>query len=255
MYIWVILATFMLALYSFNLSYRSDIREIELEPLARSLISKVLIKQQASGEYLKAHTPPYAKITGEDGLPVTSDSVTYSPGVLSTEQLSPAGGGSFLPYGFVDDENVITEIYCIDEAGTNSLACSDENSWVYLMTYTVLPQKWLSIKTGVPSNDFLNAMKDMVGDDPGFGYPICLKYIEGDSEEKKCEQLGLRSRTGTYKIGYDEDDNPIISESLAFEIPRYIANNGTFAETCNDSSNNDMCLVSIYKLNIKKYTE
>ena len=245
----------MLALYSFNLSYRSDIREIELEPLARSLISKVLIKQQAGGQYIKAHTPPYAKITNEEGIPVSASSVTYSPGVLSIEQFTPENGGSYLPYGFVDDENVITEIYCIDEAGTSSVPCSEENSKPYLLTYTVLPQKWLSIKTGVPSNDFLNAMKDMVGDDPGFGYPICLKYIEGDSEEKKCDQLGLRSRTGTYKIGYDEDGNSLVSEALAFEIPKYIANNGTFAETCNNSSNNDMCLAYIYKISIKKYTE
>ena len=253
MYIWVILATLILALYSFNLSYRSDIRKIEIEPLARSIISKILIKQQAGASYIQAHTPPYAKIQSPDGTISPADSVTYSAGVLDQEQLSPASGGSYLPYGFVDNENIVTEIYCLSEDGTSALECSNEASTTYLVSFLVLPQKWLSIKTGLPSNDFLNAMKDMVGDSPEFGYPICKKYAEGDSDDKKCDQLVIRGHSSTYQINYDENNEQTGAEVISFEIPQYISKNGEFAETCNKTSNNNMCLTIIYKNNIKHY--
>lgn len=253
MYIWVILATLILALYSFNLSYRSDIRKIEIEPLARSIISKILIKQQAAALYIKAHTPPYAQIQSPDGTSSPSNSVTFSAGKLSKEDLSASGGGSYFPYGFVDDESVITEIYCLSEDGASALDCNNEDSITYLVSFYVLPQKWLSIRTGLPSNDFLNAMKDMVGDNPGFGYPICKKYAEGDSDEKKCEQLVIQSHTGAYQIGYDENEEQTVTDLISFEIPPYIAQSGEFANTCNNSNNSNMCITMIYKNNIKSY--
>ncbi len=253
MYIWVILATLILALYSFNLSYRSDIRKIEIEPLARSIISKILIKQQAGALYIKAHTPPYAQIQNPDGTSTPSGTVTFATGVLQKEDLSPSSGGSYLPYGFVDDDNIVTEIYCLSEDGTSALECRNEDSITYLVSFLVLPQKWLSIKTGLPSNDFLTAMKDMVGDDPGFGYPICKKYAEGDSDEKKCEQLVIQSHTGTYQIGYDENEEQTVTDLISFEIPPYIAQNGEFADTCNNSNDSNICLTVIYKHNIKLY--
>ena len=41
MYIWMILATFMVLLYSFNLSVRNDMREIKIEPQAEVVVSQL----------------------------------------------------------------------------------------------------------------------------------------------------------------------------------------------------------------------
>ena len=44
MYIWVLLATFIAILYSFNLPTRSDMREIYVEPQAEAIVSKMLLQ-------------------------------------------------------------------------------------------------------------------------------------------------------------------------------------------------------------------
>ena len=47
MYIWVILATFVVALFSYNLSVRSDSRDLYVTPQAQAVISKLLIQHEA----------------------------------------------------------------------------------------------------------------------------------------------------------------------------------------------------------------
>lgn len=249
MYIWVILATFMVALYSFNLSYRSDIRSVEVEPLARALVSKLIIKQQAAGNYIYYNTPPRAKIIDGEGNVVEADTVTYSDGVLSEEDLQPSEGITYLPFGYKNDNSVISEIYCLDKDNYQvAKDCSSPGTDHFLVSYMPIPQRWLNVKTGLPNNDLLAAMKDLVGDDSGFGYPVCQRYIEDTATEtKKCDQLVIRSREGLYKIIYDEDQNSEVSDEFLFEIPYYIAQNGEFSQTCNKDNTDNLCLVYIYE--------
>ena len=150
----MILATFLVALYSFNLTYRSDMRTVEVEPVARALISKLIIKQQAAGRYIRGNTPPYATISNPDGTVVSSDTLTYTSGIISTEDLQQSEGVSYLPYGFKDDGSVTAEIYCVDKNDL-SLAkdCSSEDAIRYLVAYMTVPQRWLNIQTGLPNND------------------------------------------------------------------------------------------------------
>ena len=105
MYIWVLLATFLAMLYSYNLSHRADIREIEVEPVAKALISKLIIKQQAAGRYMRGNTPPFAHSVDESGNVYMSDNITYAAGIISHNELK-----GYLPYGFNDDGDVTTEI-------------------------------------------------------------------------------------------------------------------------------------------------
>lgn len=255
MYIWVILATFMVALYSFNLTYRADLRSVEVEPVARALISKLIIKQQAAGRYMRGNTPPYAKIIDAEGNKVDSDTVTYAPGILTEQQLRPSEGETYLPYGFKEDNSVTTEIYCLDRNNyRNARACSDDNAIRFLVAYMVIPQRWLNVKTGLPNNDLNAAMKELIGYDSSFGYPVCKKYIEDTATgTKKCDQLVIRSREGTYQKGYDDDDNSEVTDEFMFEVPYYIAQNGGFAQTCNNSGNNNLCLMYIYEYKAKYY--
>ncbi len=255
MYIWVILATFMVALYSFNLTYRSDLRSVEVEPVARALISKLIIKQQAAGRYIQGNTPPYAKINNPDGSTMPSDTVTYGPGILTEEELRPSEGVTYLPYGYKDDGTVSVEIYCIDKNNpANAKDCSDEDAARYLVAYMVIPQRWLNVKTGLPNNDLNAAMKEMVGYDSSFGYPLCTKYVEDpDTNKKTCEQLVIRSREGTYQKGYDENEDSEVTNEFMFEIPTYIAKNEGFAKTCNNDQSNALCLMYIYEYKARYY--
>lgn len=256
MYIWVILATFMVALYSFNLAYRADIRSVEVEPIARALISKMIIKQQAAGRYMRGNTPPFASTTDSQGNKISSDTVTYSAGILTSQQLRPSEGVTFLPYGYKDDGTVTTEIYCIDRNNPrNAKSCSDDQAVRYLVAYMPIPQRWLNVKTGLPNNDLNAAMKELIGYDSSFGYPTCKKYIEDTSTgTKKCEQLVIRSREGLYKTGYDDDDNSEVTDEFMVEIPYYIAKNGGFSRKCNKDNTANLCLMYMYEYKAKYYT-
>lgn len=255
MYIWVILATFMVALYSFNLTYRSDMRSVQVEPIARALVSKLIIKQQAAGRYMRGNTPPYATTTDSEGNTIAADTVTYAPGILTLDQLSPNEGNTYLPYGYKDDGTVTTEIYCLDRNNYSSAKnCSDDNAIRFLVAYMPIPQRWLNVKTGLPNNDLNAAMKELIGYDSSFGYPVCKKYIEDTATgQKKCDQLVIRSREGIYQSGFDDAENSEVTNEFMYEIPRYIAKNGGFAEKCNKDNTSNLCLMYIYEYKAKYY--
>lgn len=257
MYIWVILATFMVALYSFNLTFRADLRSVEVEPIARALISKLVIKQQAAGRYMRGNTPPFAQTTDSEGNTIDSDTITYAPGILTLNQLQPNEGVTYLPYGYKDDNTVTAEIYCIDR-NDHKLAkgCSEDDAVRFLVTYMVVPQRWLNVKTGLPNNDLNAAMKELIGYDSSFGYPICKKYIEdATTGVKTCEQLVIRSREGVYQTGFDDSNNSEVTDDFMVEIPYYIAKNGGFSQKCNPDNANNLCLMYIYEYKAKYYNE
>ncbi len=255
MYIWVILATFMVALYSFNLTFRADLRSVEVEPVARALISKLIIKQQAAGRYIRGNTPPHAYTTDAEGNTIASDTITYSAGILTLDQLQPSEGVTYLPYGYKDDGTVTTEIYCIDRNDPKTARnCSDDNAVRYLVAYMPIPQRWLNVKTGLPNNDLNAAMKELIGYDSSFGYPVCKKYIEDTATgTKKCEQLIIRSREGLYQTGFDDEENSEVTDDFMFEIPYYIAKNGGFSRKCNKDNADNLCLMYIYEYKAKYY--
>ena len=248
MYIWVILATFLAALYAFNLSYRSDLRSVEIEPIAQALISKLIIKQKAAAQYIDANTPPKAYIQNEDGTQSPSDTVTYSAGIISIDNLRESEGKTYLPFGFKDDENVSAEIYCLNRNDYNSaLSCSNANALTYLVAYMPLPQRWLNVKTGLPNNDIVAAMKKLVEYDAGFGYPVCEEYVENPQTNKKeCKKMILRTREGVYQTKY-ENGELVTTEEFLYEIPPYIIKNGGFAQTCNNPDDKKLCLTYVYE--------
>lgn len=57
MYIWVVLATFLALLYSFNLSIRGDERRLAIEPLAEAEVSRFAIHHRMGQQYINVHSP------------------------------------------------------------------------------------------------------------------------------------------------------------------------------------------------------
>lgn len=250
MYIWVILATFLAMLYSYNLSHRADVRELEIEPVAKALISKLVVKQQSAGRYMRGNTPPYAGSVGADGTYYPSSNITYTAGILTTDDIE-----GYLPYGYKDDGSVTTEIYCLNKNNlSQSMNCDSEDAIRYLVAYTVIPQRWLNVKTGIPNNDFNNAMKQLIGYDSSFGYLTCREYeIDPETEMKTCKDYAIRGREGLTGGIADASGN-LDEDASNMPVPEYIVNNGGFGSTCgNNKTGNALCLMYVYEYKSRYY--
>ena len=106
MYIWVVLATFIAILYSFNLTTRSDMREIYVEPQAEAIVSKMLLQHRAAENY--------ARDLGFN---------SYYPGEVNFDVLCQQ---NYLPYGLEGcdpsdiskisrRQEIHSRIYCLDK--------------------------------------------------------------------------------------------------------------------------------------------
>lgn len=246
MYIWVLLATFMAILYSYNLSPRQDMRKLEVEPLAEAIISKLVIKQKAAGLYMRSHTPPYAIYHDVDGNIKQADQITYISGLLSEGELK-----GYLPFGFKDNDTYRAEIYCADSATQTTFApCEEKENKRYLVSYTTIPQRWLNVVTGLPNNDFTNALKTIIGNDKSFGYVGCYEEeIDPETNEKNCKTWAVRSKEGfesTYWV--DGADGKESVTKVNKIIPPLIAKEGGFAQRCGAKKTGAaLCLMYLYE--------
>lgn len=213
MYIWVLLATFITILYSFNLSTRSDMRALYVEPQAEAVVSKVVIQHKGAIKYVQDKTPP----TNDMSV------VSYYPGQIPYSELK-----GYLPYGFngtATDTDFKSVIYCInkDSPGlsqpissscpTNQPSCcSNYHSVNYLVTYGCVPQRWRNIKTGKPNNDLLNAMQNVVGLGTDFGYADVVSKT--DPQNQLGSTMAVKGRETTWVA-----------------IPQYVIDNNSFGGT------------------------
>lgn len=120
MYIWVILATFVVALFSYNLSVRSDSRDLYVTPQAQAVVSKLLIQHEAVTKYTKKQYTLAKK--GQDG--------TMYLGTVTKEELNPKenpdtgkpeGGilSETVLQGFRPEVGEVSKLYCIKSRDMN----------------------------------------------------------------------------------------------------------------------------------------
>lgn len=205
MYIWMILATFMVLLYSFNLAVRGDMREIKVEPQAEIVISQLVIQHRSARDYIRWLASPL-NTTGESYLEEKLDCNT----TLS----------SFLPYGYNCDTGFTSEVYCLNKNDWSQGIgdCSSPDAMKYLITYGYIPQKWLNLSSNTPTNDLLKAAQNVLGTDTSFGYAVHLDASDpasGGHTGDKNYQMAVRGR-----------------EDTMVYIPNYVVNNGGFSEDC-----------------------
>ena len=218
MYIWVVLATFMVLLYSFNLSVRNDMRALKIEPQAEVAVSKVIIQHQAAWNYIRYRTPP------RNG----QETITYDKGELSCSTTLK----DYLPYGYNCDDAYTSEIYCFrkDDWDTGIDDCKSKDAMRYLITYGPIPQKWLNLSSNTPTNDLLNASRNILGIDNSFGYAIEL--------DPSSPAAGGHDGTHKYKMAIrGREDNMVY-------LPNYVVENGGFKATCTNQ-NARRCLVYV----------
>ena len=111
MYIWVILATFVVALFSYNLSVRSDSRDLYVTPQAQAVVSKLLIQHEAVTKYTKKQYKLAKKGQGEKmfmGKVDLSKKENPETGESTSEVLSET-----VLQGFKPEVGEVSKLYCI----------------------------------------------------------------------------------------------------------------------------------------------
>lgn len=156
MYIWVLLATFITALYAFNLHFREDVRSLRITPMAEAIVSKVVIQHEAVRKY--------ANDKKDDIVTYTNQGNVISSGDLE----------AYLPYGFKVDDEVKTAYYCLKEGNYNTpVACNNTDGVkVFFISYMKTPQRWKNKRTDLPSQELFQAIKNVMGRNASFGYNI-----------------------------------------------------------------------------------
>ena len=218
MYIWVILATFIAILYSFNLAPREDMRELYVAPRAEAVISRLSIQHKAAMNWIFANTPP------QNG----SDVVTYTTGEIMgvQDENQSLKMEEFLPLGFNKETGFTSEIYCVKQDDHNTAAnCADGDARRYLITYGPIDARWINRKNNRPGNDLLTAMNTIMGNTISFGYTV----IPDEPHPETGDIQGIASR-----------------ENVQIYIPNYAFHNGEYAKACGDQdSAADYCLVYV----------
>lgn len=172
MYVWMLLATFIVALASFNLAPRSDTRARQLEPLAEASITKFSIQHDAAVRYAKAQ----------------KNALTLAQGEINKSEFD-----EYLPMGFIWKQGEYTsKIYCLnkgeytDKTNDDGSLILDENgspvqdvtrapaiaesgncndlalSANYVVTYGKVPERWKNLVTKTILADYLNALKSRI---------------------------------------------------------------------------------------------
>lgn len=233
MYVWVILATFITAIYAFNLSVRSDMRELYKVPQAEAAISKIVIQHRGARKYVQDHMPP------DNG----TDVVSYFPGQIPYDDLK-----DYLPFGFnndKDDSEYTSTIYCLNKesanlsaevpgcaaGGSGASCCTNSKAATYLITYGCIPSRWRNVFTGKPDNDLLNAIDSVVGIGVSMGYAVDATAADYGSTDVIKSTMKIRGK-----------------EYATVAIPQFIistnqasAGNKSFATVCGDKRNKTTC--------------
>lgn len=209
MYIWVVLATFLALLYSFNLSIRGDERRLAIEPLAEAEVSRFAIHHRMGQQYINVHSPknnsnPY----GVDG-----EKITYDKGVLNyrttLKDYAPAGF-QIKPYDASAKDGYQTEVYCAadDDWGKEATDCTAEGVIRFLVTYGPIPERWLNRNSDTPNNDFLNALQNIFEIDNTIGYAT-------EAQDSSRYKMQLQGR----------EDNVLY-------LPNLVVDTGGFSKIC-----------------------
>jgi hypothetical protein len=173
MYIWVVLTTFLALIAAYFLPVRPDTQEILTVPVVQANIMQMLVKQEAAKQYMKERAYPFFSTE-------TERKVDFATGELSID--------GYLPQGFINNEEYVTVLYCMNEdmteinTGTDGCYRSDEvKTKRLLMTYGMIPEKWGIISNIssdgsdydiMPSPDLMQALRNHFGKREMVGYTI-----------------------------------------------------------------------------------
>lgn len=205
MYLWIVLATFIVALYSFNLSVRTDLDRAYAETKASVVITKFRALHNGMAGYCNSQAPSK---TGQDF-------VTYYPGFgINSTTMAGADEDSdsptvenilgYLPVGYAKagDEiedianipgggEIVSKVFCFLQGVTTRQCDQDAEgnvipgegsccnnrcledggcSGIYVVSFAQMPSRWINKETLAPNADMKMAIAKVRGYGKNFGY-------------------------------------------------------------------------------------
>ena len=159
MYIWVILATFFVAIMAKTITVRDDHNNVTLVPKAEGVTINLKIKQNAAMVYALSKTNP-ASVDYDQGC---IDTAGCADGSVCCIAPSNVISTSDLPLGFQKDRfGFKSYIFCIDSANTsNTTVPCDVSTYNYVITHGKVPANWQDPVTKIPRYEFVKSIQNV----------------------------------------------------------------------------------------------
>ena len=222
MYIWIFLATIMVALSFLNLSQRPDKDNTINEVKAATLVNKFKAEHTA---VVKAAKCEILKDTDTQGWFTDNMVSPFPPAELDPESMN-FGYTSYtdnLPIGYVEDDSFAVKhyVYCFEKqietaTSNNRVSCRDKNyNYVYVVSYAEIPPAWFNKEDATPmpilsnmiSKSAISATETIygVGAHTIYGWTQC----NGSGDNFECSFKGNNARVNA-EGKYGKDDNKAV---------------------------------------------
>ena len=206
MYLWVVVATFITILYSYNVSVRPDLDRVHAETKAGVTVARFRAQHNAVKDYFNSRATDKIGQQYVDYFPGDGKNVTVGRN-LSVDW------GKYLPVGFKEDSEVVSKVFCLEGGKIDSSqctsaegsCCSYENTGIYVVSFRMMPQRWRNKVTKMPNADLLGAMANVRGFGKTFGYVDKIDgklVLSGGRLYYDVDDKGERSRDASF--GYQE---------------------------------------------------
>ena len=209
MYLWVIIATFITILYSFNISVRADLDRVHAETKAGVVVTKFFAQHNAVKDYLNSQA------TDKIG----QSTVPYYPGYGYNSTTADAKGDlksvvtQYLPVGYKEDGAVVTKVFCLSYddmsqqcvSGGDGSCCSDEYTGIYVVSFRPIPSRWINKTNSMPNADVLGFMSKARGYGKSFGYTDTINsklVLSGGKKVQEFDESG--AKVGDPEFQYHE---------------------------------------------------
>lgn len=196
MYLWIVIATFIAMLTSFNLSVRPDMDRVFAETKASVVITKFNALHNGVKDYFNSQAPAKTGLSRVTYYPGDGVNVTVSEGGMATE-LTREQVAPYLPFGYVgaDEElddvaslvgggSITSKVFCFIEgntgeqctSGVEGSCCSSECiadgecAGIYVVSFTRMPSRWMNKISNMPNADMMAALSHVRGYGKNIGY-------------------------------------------------------------------------------------
>lgn len=220
MYLWVVIATFITILYSYNLSVRPDMERVFAETKAGTIVTKFIVQHNGVKHYIQTNTPEdNTSVSYYPGTKLQVTATTAGSNVITKQDMDTA---DVLPPGFSLDETMVSKVYCLNNDDNNTCTqsggasgpscCSDEDVSVYVVSYKRVPSKWVNKSNYMLNGDISRYISSLGGYGEKFGYvdeKESKLVISGGREVQKIDENGqyTSGREFVYKEIFDAITN------------------------------------------------
>jgi len=286
MYLWVLLATFMVALLSFNLSIRPDSDRALMETKAQTIITKFRVQHYGFAHYIASKKLTKAQLSSQDPL-VKKDSVDYASKVgyndgnvlgvpselneaITSELVNTQDIQKYLPYGFQTDATIYSKVFCFkpqtfesdenyDTVCENDISipfdlrktcCAASGTDVLVISWQKMPPRWISHTTQKPLSDMMSAMTKSEG------YGSTIGFVTNVDDASGPVVSGGMYRTPIAQIDSEGKPTGKYTYELKYRpIYNILIEDDDFKDCVNENKIKNPCLIAINKVSNREENE